>query len=41
MLQGLVAREALIGAFNDCFLTLGLVALVTIIPILFLTDRKR
>jgi DHA2 family multidrug resistance protein len=41
LLQRLVSREALIGAFNDCFLTLGLVALVTVIPTIFLTDRNR
>ncbi len=42
LLQRLVAREALIGAFSDCFLVLGLVALVTLIPACFLEkDRKR
>jgi EmrB/QacA subfamily drug resistance transporter len=40
LLQRLVAREALIGAFNDCFVVLGLVALTTIIPTLFLTDSR-
>lgn len=38
LLQRLLAREALIGAFSDCFLVLGLVALVTIIPSVLLTD---
>jgi hypothetical protein len=41
LLQRLVSREALIGVFNDCFLALGLVALVTVIPTIFLTDRNR
>ena len=36
----IVAREALIGPFNDCFLILGLVALATMIPTLFLTDSR-
>jgi EmrB/QacA subfamily drug resistance transporter len=40
LLQRLVAREALIGAFSDCFIILGLVALVTIVPAMFLTDRR-
>jgi DHA2 family multidrug resistance protein len=40
LLQRLVAREALIGAFSDSFLTLGLIALVTIVPAVFLTDRR-
>lgn len=40
LLQRLLAREALIGAFNDCFLVLGLLALVTIVPAMFLRDRK-
>lgn len=37
---GLLAREALIGAFSDCFLMLGVLALFTIIPALFLRERK-
>jgi EmrB/QacA subfamily drug resistance transporter len=40
LLQRYVTREALIGAFSDCFLTLGLVAIVTIIPALFLRHRR-
>jgi DHA2 family multidrug resistance protein len=40
LLQRVVAREALIGAFNDCFWMLGLVAVATIIPTLFLTDSR-
>lgn len=39
LLQRLVAREALIGAFSDCFLILGLLALVTILPTFCLTER--
>ena len=38
--QRLVAREALIGAFNDGFLIRGLVALATMTPTLFLTDFR-
>lgn len=41
LLQRLVAREAAVGAFGDCFLVLGMVSLVTIIPAIFLTDRTR
>lgn len=40
LLQRYVTREALIGAFSDCFLTLGVVAILTIIPALFLQDRR-
>jgi MFS family permease len=32
LLQDLVAREALMGAFNDCFLSLAGVALVAVLP---------
>ena len=31
LLQDLVAREALMGAFNDCFLSLAGVALVAVL----------
>jgi hypothetical protein len=31
---------ASLGAFNTCFLSLGIVALATIIPTLFLTDSR-
>jgi EmrB/QacA subfamily drug resistance transporter len=41
LLQRLLAREALVGAFSDCFLVLGLVALLTIIPSMLLTDRLK
>ncbi|PON14199.1 hypothetical protein C2W62_30355 [Candidatus Entotheonella serta] len=40
MLQRLWVREALIGAFSDCFMILGLLALATIIPALFLRERQ-
>jgi EmrB/QacA subfamily drug resistance transporter len=40
LLQRYVMREALIGAFSDCFLTLGVVAVLTIIPALFLSNRR-
>ncbi|ETW96469.1 MAG: hypothetical protein ETSY1_26540, partial [Candidatus Entotheonella factor] len=40
MLQRFLAREALIGAFSDCFIMLGLLALCTIIPALFLRERQ-
>ncbi len=40
MLQQFLGREALIGAFSDCFILLGLLALLTIVPTFFLRERQ-
>ena len=40
MLQRMLAREALIGAFNDCFLVLGSLAILALIPTIFLRDNN-